>query len=81
MRCEYACQSTAHTMGRRSFLSGLAGLTAGGLMLPSEQIASSLAGELQGKNKQILVVFLAGGVSQLETWDPKPGVETGAHSD
>lgn len=77
MRCEYACQSSAHTMGRRSFLSGLAGLTAGGLMLPSEQLASSLAGELKGKNKQILVVFLAGGVSQLETWDPKPGVETG----
>ena len=27
--------------------------------------------------KHILVIWLAGGVSQLETWDPKPGTDTG----
>src|SRR5262249_5263435 len=27
--------------------------------------------------KQVLVVWLHGGVSQLETWDPKPGTNTG----
>ena len=25
----------------------------------------------------MLVIFLAGGASQLETWDPKPGTDTG----
>jgi len=32
---------------------------------------------LMAQQKRVLVVFLAGGVSQLETWDPKPGVVTG----
>ena len=27
--------------------------------------------------KRVLVIFLSGGVSQLETWDPKPGTDTG----
>src|SRR5262249_47268358 len=27
--------------------------------------------------KRVLVVFLLGGVSQLESWDPKPGTDTG----
>ena len=25
----------------------------------------------------MLIIFLDGGVSQLETWDPKPGTDTG----
>jgi uncharacterized protein (DUF1501 family) len=33
--------------------------------------------ELEGKQRRMLVVYLAGGASQLETWDPKPGTDTG----
>src|SRR5690242_14458752 len=27
--------------------------------------------------KQLLLLFLSGGASQFETWDPKPGAKTG----
>jgi hypothetical protein len=32
---------------------------------------------LEQQSKQILVIWLAGGASQLETWDPKPRTRTG----
>jgi uncharacterized protein (DUF1501 family) len=32
---------------------------------------------LAGEGKRVLLVDLAGGVSQLETWDPKPRTDTG----
>jgi uncharacterized protein (DUF1501 family) len=56
-------------VSRRSFIAGATGLlglagVAGGKALASE-------------GKRVLVVYLAGGVSQLETWDPKPGTNTG----
>jgi hypothetical protein len=35
------------------------------------------ADTLRREEKRALVIFLSGGVSQLETWDPKPGAETG----
>jgi uncharacterized protein (DUF1501 family) len=63
-------------LSRRSFLGGVAagvGLATGfsGLTLPA------VSAELARKRKQVLVVWLAGGASQLETWDPKPGTVTG----
>lgn len=36
-----------------------------------------LAGELKQQQKRVILLWLAGGASQLETWDPKPGRETG----
>jgi hypothetical protein len=35
------------------------------------------AQELASARKQVVVFWLAGGVSQLETWDPKPDTDTG----
>ena len=67
------CGSDSHLLARRSFLGILGGGLAGLGVLGQE----SLAGELTKNNKRVLVVFLAGGVSQLETWDPKPMTETG----
>ncbi|MFN4261253.1 MAG: DUF1501 domain-containing protein [Gemmataceae bacterium] len=63
-------------MSRRSFLTGAAAGTAsllgfGGLVHPLT------AKELQKQEKRVLLVWLAGGVSQLETWDPKPNTDTG----
>jgi len=73
MKCPYACGSAEHALARRTFLGGLVasgvGAAAAGGFAPR-----AIAGELEKKHKRMLVVFLHGGVSQLETWDPKPGV-------
>jgi hypothetical protein len=76
MRCNYACGSSEHMLSRRSFLGGVAagaGLATGfsGLTLPA------VSAELKKKERQVLLVWLAGGASQLETWDPKPKTDTG----
>ena len=68
-----------HVFGRRSFLQGL---SLGGLCAASglaELMGGSpvVANELKTRHKRILNVFLHGGVSQLETWDPKPNTDTG----
>lgn len=77
MKCQYACGSPEHLTNRRRFIggiaSGAAGLGLGGLLTGNPAIAE----QLKGKQKRILNVFLHGGVSQLESWDPKPGTDTG----
>ncbi|HVK18777.1 MAG TPA: DUF1501 domain-containing protein [Fimbriiglobus sp.] len=67
----YACQSAEHRVTRRSFLGAAAALGAAGFA------GRAAAGQLAKAQKRVLVVFLHGGVSQLETWDPKPGTDTG----
>ncbi len=37
----------------------------------------TLASELAREGKSVILLWLAGGASQLETWDPKPGRRTG----
>ncbi len=79
MKCPYACESAEHLVSRRSFLDGLltgsalatTGLT--GLMAGLPAVAS----ELRSSHKRVLNIFLHGGVSQLESWDPKPNTDTG----
>src|SRR5438045_3696880 len=68
--CPYACGTADHRLSRRAFL----GTTAGVL---GAFAAPAAAAELSKSQKRVLVVFLHGGVSQLETWDPKPGTDTG----
>lgn len=75
----YACRSVEHLTSRRSFLESLAigaGAAAagmGGLITGTP----ALADQLKKGRKRILNVFLHGGVSQLESWDPKPNTDTG----
>jgi uncharacterized protein (DUF1501 family) len=71
MRCDYSCGTAAHRLSRRGFL-GAVGLTGLGALVGP---AAARAVERQGK--RVLLIWLAGGVSQLETWDPKPGTDTG----
>ena len=57
---------------RRTLFTGAAGSLA----------ASSISNEVfakpvKPKKKQLLLLFLSGGASQFETWDPKPGTKTG----
>ena len=79
MQCRYSCQTSDHVLSRRSLIGGFAagavGLAAGlgGTLAGTRAIAAPI----QSRNKRVLNIFLHGGVSQLETWDPKPNTDTG----
>src|SRR5215831_11146733 len=74
------CGSPEHAIDRRRFLGGVAAGAAGfaasmtGLGVLAEP---AVAKELKQKQKRCILLWLAGGASQLETWDPKPGAPTG----
>lgn len=77
MRCHHACGSVEHFTARRRFLSGtIAGGAAmlGGLGALTRGHAAE---QLASRQKRILVFNMLGGLSQLESWDPKPGAATG----
>lgn len=72
------CGSADHAMNRRAFL-GTAATTA--LAADMTQLNALAAPDvnraLKKTQKRIILLWLAGGMSQLETWDPKPGAPTG----
>ncbi len=75
MRCTYACGSQEHLSARRRFLGQLGvGIAAGGIAALTSPSATAA---LQQKERKVVVFNMAGGLSQLESWDPKPGAETG----
>ncbi|HEY7158403.1 MAG TPA: DUF1501 domain-containing protein [Gemmataceae bacterium] len=76
MWCSYACGSAEHALSRRNFLGSVATGTLGALTLGSF-VRPAFARELDKQQKRVLVIWLSGGSSQLETWDPKPGTSTG----
>ena len=71
-----ACNSPEHEFSRREILGGLAGAGVGALGLGG-LLQQAVAKELEGKKKQVLFIFNDGGMSQLESWDPKPESEFG----
>src|SRR5882672_5335703 len=76
MKASYACNSVEHALSRRQFLAGTA-VGGIGLLGLSGMVTPAAAQQLQRAQKRVLVIWLSGGVSQLETWDPKPGTNTG----
>ena len=76
MKCHYACQSGEHLLQRRKFLGTLAG-AAGAATFGMPRLVDAAMGELAANQKHILIIYLAGGLSQLESWDPKPKTDTG----
>ncbi len=72
-RCTYSCNTADHSVSRRAFL-GASAATALGPIGFASAVANA---ELAKTQKRVLVIFLAGGSSQLETWDPKPNTDTG----
>jgi hypothetical protein len=73
VRRDIGCNQIDHEVSRRSFVAGSAAGAAavGGLLTPAQAEA------VKSGKKRILQVFLQGGVSQFESWDPKPGTKYG----
>lgn len=81
MRCDYSCQSAEHAIARRRFLAGMAAGAAGSLLGGGRGLGvfstPAAAASLASQQKRVVVFNMHGGLSQLESWDPKPGTETG----
>ncbi len=75
------CGSPEHAVSRRGFLTSLAAITGTAAFADMTGIqvlgSRALAQELRSQQKRIIMLWLAGGASQMETFDPKPGVPTG----
>ncbi len=75
MSNEHLCQPEEHRWSRRQWLGSVAGVCSaaglGGLCHPL------IAEELRRQEKQVLFVWIDGGMSQFESWDPKPNTQFG----
>lgn len=75
---QQVCGSPEHGFHRRRFLQGgvatALGMSLGGIGAGYDR---AFADELRNGQKRVLLLWLAGGASQFETWDPKPGRDTG----
>ena len=69
------CKPWEHAASRRQFLGASAGALAFGAL--GGMISPQAAEAMRKKEKQVLFVWLDGGMSQLESWDPKPNTEFG----
>src|ERR1044071_4594712 len=74
------CGSSEHDVSRRAFLGTMITGTAA-LIGQSSAVhvlaEPALTGALKRQNRRVILLWLAGGASQLETWDPKPRTATG----
>ena len=76
MKHSYACQSSEHTLTRRQILGTFVGAAAGAAGL-GPLLRPAVAADVKAKHKQVLLVWIDGGMSQLETWNPKPNTQFG----
>lgn len=70
------CKPWEHDLSRRQWLGASLAAT-GGLSLGGLQISSSAAEQLARQDKQVLFIWIDGGMSQYESWDPKPNTQFG----
>ncbi len=70
------CGSADHDISRRGFLGATAAF-AGGMASTAAFAEAAVTNEIRKQGKRVIMLWLAGGASQLETWDPKPGRPTG----
>jgi hypothetical protein len=81
MNSQPFCGTNAHDISRRAFLSQSLAIGSGALLGTSGAVHAldedSLNAALKKTGRSVILLWLAGGSSQLETWDPKPGRPTG----
>ncbi|MCB1062878.1 MAG: DUF1501 domain-containing protein [Verrucomicrobiae bacterium] len=66
-------------LSRRSFVERMAKAAMGVSLLPlADQVLAQSAG---GKAKHIIYLYMAGGMTHLDTFDPKPGTEVGGKTE
>jgi hypothetical protein len=72
------CNSSEHSVSRRRVLGAIGGTAAGlGMGALGGIVHPAVGEELRAKEKQVLLLWLDGGMSQLESWDPKPSTRFG----
>lgn len=75
------CGSPEHDVSRRAFLSHSLAVGSGALLGTTGAVHAldepDLNSALRASGRSVILLWLAGGASQMETWDPKPGVPTG----
>lgn len=72
------CNQSQHSVSRRQVLGAMSGSAAGlGLGALGGIVQPAIGEELKKKEKQVLLLWLDGGMSQLESWDPKPNTRFG----
>ncbi len=64
-------------VGRRSFLRSIALGASGAAGLSFTDLMAVRADELRKRQMACILLWMGGGPSQFDTWDPKPGAETG----
>jgi hypothetical protein len=76
LRQSTGCPSHEHAFSRRALLHGaiVGGAAFGGF---GRLFAADSAVTAKQNDKRVILVFMSGGPSQFETWDPKPGAPTG----
>jgi hypothetical protein len=72
--------STGGVLSRRGFLRAAGGGAAGFSALTWLDVMSLQADELRQRGMACIVLWMAGGPSQFETFDPKPGTSTGGET-
>lgn len=68
------CTPWQHRLSRRQWLGAAGAATAAGALGFARP---ALAEDLRRRRKQVLFIWLDGGISQLESWDPKPNTQFG----
>jgi hypothetical protein len=71
MSYSHLCTPADHRVSRRAILGAAGAAGIGSLLRPAT------AAELQKRHKQVLFIWIDGGMSQLESWDPKPNTVFG----
>ncbi|HZK79802.1 MAG TPA: DUF1501 domain-containing protein [Humisphaera sp.] len=78
MKHSFACNSPHHLLSRRQILGGFGAFAAAAAMGGLGTVLSpAFAAELKRQRKQVIFIWLDGGMSQLESWDPKPNTRFG----
>jgi len=71
------CRPLEHRISRREWLGSVAAGSATAALGLGPLSRPALAEQVRKKSKQVLFIWLDGGISQLESWDPKPNTQFG----